>query len=97
MSNDATKILELLQKFECAWGQQVNSVKSSIFFSSNALIYNMEDVCNILQMSEADDHISYLGLANILGRNKSVILGFLKEKVRKRIENWDRMILQEEV
>lgn len=88
-NEDENKILELLNKFEGASGQQVNSMKSSIFFSSNTLTYNREEVCNLLQMSEVDNHSFYLGLPNLMGRNKSSLLGFLKEKVRKRIEHWD--------
>lgn len=40
-------------------------------------------------MGEATEHTTYLGLPNILGRNKSFILGLLRERVRKRIQSWD--------
>lgn len=30
-----------------------------------------------------------MGLPNILGRNKSTALGFLKDKVRQRVQSWD--------
>lgn len=36
-------------------------------------------------MNEADATVSYLGLPNIVGRNKSRTLGFLKDKVRQRV------------
>lgn len=40
-------------------------------------------------MREADEHCTYLGLPNIVSRNKSRILGFLKEKVRTKINSWN--------
>lgn len=92
-TDEAGKVLELLHKFEVASGQKVNSMKSYVFLSSNPIAYNREDICLLLQMPEAGNHSTYLGLPNILGRNKSVILGFLKERVRKRIQNWDGKLL----
>lgn len=44
-------------------------------------------------MVEADEHSTHLGLPNIIGRNKSAILGFLKEKVNTRIKNWDNKFI----
>lgn len=75
---ETNKMLELLNKFEVASSQKVNARKSSIFFSSNTLRYNREEVCNLMQMPEADNHSSYLDLPNLLGRNKSVMLGFFE-------------------
>lgn len=40
-------------------------------------------------MVEADEHYQYLGLPNILGKNKASVLGFLKEKVYSAIRKWD--------
>lgn len=46
-----------------------------------------------MRMNEATEHSMYLGLPNIMGRNKNAILGFLKDKVRKRVVNWDGQII----
>lgn len=40
-------------------------------------------------MSEAEGDEKYLGLPNMMGRSKTSTLGFLKEKVKKRIQSWD--------
>lgn len=40
-------------------------------------------------MVEADEKSKYLGLPSILGRKKTALLGYLKEKVMKRIQSWD--------
>lgn len=39
-------------------------------------------------MTEATENCLYLGLPNVMGRNKNAILGFLKERVRKRLASW---------
>ncbi|KAM6577669.1 hypothetical protein CsatB_029506 [Cannabis sativa] len=89
---DATRFLELLHKFEEA-SQQVNLAKSNVFFSANVAGPSQLDLCNVLQMAEASKHNFYLGLPNILGHSKSMILSFLKDRVWKRVQNWDGKLL----
>lgn len=74
-------MLELLEMYEKASGQQVNKEKSSIFFSTNVIQYNRQSIYQLLLMTEANEHSTYLGLPNIIGRNKSALLGYLKDKV----------------
>lgn len=70
-------------------------MKSSITFSTNVGRNCKDKICQILNMHEADDSVTYLGLPNMVGRNKSKVLGFLKERVKKRVQPWrDRWILQ---
>lgn len=86
---EANRVLRMLQVFENASGQKVNRMKSSVFFSTNTSSESRIKICEVLQMLEADDRSMYLGLPNTLGCNKSVILGFLKDKVKKRVVSWD--------
>lgn len=50
---------------------------------------NRRNICQVLNMVEADERSKYLGLPCILGRNKSALLGYLKDKVTKKINSWD--------
>lgn len=90
---EAVKVQQLLQIFERASGQRVNVEKSSIFFSMNVLAEHKRELCQSLQMAEANECSTYLGLPNILDRNKSVILGYLKEKINKRVRSWDGKVI----
>ncbi|XP_060967788.1 uncharacterized protein LOC133035697 [Cannabis sativa] len=90
---EAQGVLELLNKLEKASGQKVNLSKFSIFFSSNTDEGVCHRILSTLHMRAADDHIFYLGFPSVIGRNKNVTFGFLKEKVRKRIKNWDSKLL----
>ncbi|XP_060969649.1 uncharacterized mitochondrial protein AtMg00310-like [Cannabis sativa] len=44
-------------------------------------------------MPKASDGSLYLGLLNIIVRNKNIVLGFLKTKVIARINSWDGKLL----
>lgn len=40
-------------------------------------------------MGEAGVKSTYLGLPNLMGRNKTAILGYLKDKACARVNSWD--------
>ena len=86
--SEALHVCNLLRKFERASEQKVNHDKSSIFFSRNTDPQTRDLICGEMAIHEADDNCTYLGLPNILGRNKSVILGYLKDRLRHRIQSW---------
>uniref|UniRef100_A0A803QJP2 Reverse transcriptase domain-containing protein n=1 Tax=Cannabis sativa TaxID=3483 RepID=A0A803QJP2_CANSA len=44
-------------------------------------------------MAKASEHDTYLGLPNTLGHSKSVIMGFLKDRIWKRVQDWDGKLL----
>lgn len=82
---EANNLLSLLQRYESISGQKINLDKSSIFFSSNTPVDMRDSICGLMEIFEADEHTTYLGLPNLLGRHKSVLLGFLKDRLRKKI------------
>lgn len=86
---EAVSVKNLLYNFELASSQKVNLEKSSICFSSNINSQDRGDICQILNMTETDENTSYLGLPSMVGRNRSVTFGFIKDKVRKRLQSWD--------
>ncbi|KAM6550661.1 hypothetical protein CsatB_000469 [Cannabis sativa] len=90
---EAASVLQILNLYERASGQQVNFAKSSIFFSKNTNADTRSRMCNLLQMVEAPENSPYLGLPCTMGRNKNAILGFLKDKMRKKIFNWESRFL----
>lgn len=52
-----------------------------------------EEICQILQFQEANNNAKYLGLPSMLGRNKNVVFGYLKEKLIDRIQGWEKKFL----
>uniref|UniRef100_A0A803PRY0 Reverse transcriptase domain-containing protein n=1 Tax=Cannabis sativa TaxID=3483 RepID=A0A803PRY0_CANSA len=90
---EANHVLSLLRFFEEASGQKVNLHKSSTFFSSNTSMATRSRICSLMCIQEAGVDSMYLGLPSIVGRNKNAVLGFLKEKMRKRINGWEGKFL----
>ncbi|KAM6568466.1 hypothetical protein CsatB_016451 [Cannabis sativa] len=90
---EASNVIQLLRIFELASGQIVNFDKSSLFFSSNTLPAVRTLVCQIMGIKAANESSTYLGLPCLIGRNKNAILGFLKTKVHKRINQWESRFL----
>ncbi|XP_074374476.1 uncharacterized protein LOC141714880 [Apium graveolens] len=86
---EAGRVLELLSVYEKASGQRINRSKSTVFFSANIIPYNKERICQLFQIPEADQSTKYLGLPNIIGRNKSAIFGYLRDRVNATIHNWN--------
>lgn len=64
-----------------------------MFFSRNVSGDTNKEVLDVLQFQEADDNSHCLGLPNSLGRKKSSMLGYLKEKVQSRVRSWDGKLL----
>uniref|UniRef100_A0A803NTY2 Reverse transcriptase zinc-binding domain-containing protein n=1 Tax=Cannabis sativa TaxID=3483 RepID=A0A803NTY2_CANSA len=87
--NEATRVLQLLQVSQRASGQQVNNVKSSIFFRKNTGDDTRHIMCEMLRMVEAMENSLYLGLPCTMGRNKNAISGFLKDRMQKKIFSWE--------
>lgn len=69
-ADSAYQVLDILGTYEMASGQKINNAKSVVFFSRNVCQSVKEEVCSILQFNEADGNTHYLGLANVIGRNK---------------------------
>lgn len=91
--SESDYILQLLNIFEAASGQHINERKSSIFFSKNSLEWLKADLCQHMRFQQATDHTTYLGLPNIIGRNKSALFGFLKERLQNHTQGWDKKVL----
>uniref|UniRef100_A0A803NVG0 Reverse transcriptase domain-containing protein n=1 Tax=Cannabis sativa TaxID=3483 RepID=A0A803NVG0_CANSA len=90
---EAANVLHLLSVYERASGQKVNFDKSSVFFSNNTRDDVREYICSFLGVSAATENSTYLGLPCTMGRSKNAILGFLKEKMRKKILSWETRFL----
>ncbi|XP_060969468.1 uncharacterized protein LOC133036755 [Cannabis sativa] len=91
--NEAQNVLRLLQQHESASGQQVNFAKSSVFFSKNVASAVRDRLCGLMQLNAASDDSFYLGLPCFMGKNKNAILGFLKDKMKKKIFSWETKFL----
>lgn len=89
----ADNVMELLKVFEKASGQKLNVDKSSAFFSKNVPGPLKFELCQKLGFSEANERSLYLGLPNIVGKNKSALFGYMKDKMQDHIQGWGKKLL----
>ena len=79
---------EILQKFCEGFGQLVNLNKSSIIFSKNVSEQKKEEIANEMQMVIAENPRKYLRIPSFWGKSKSAAMGFIKERILQKIQNW---------
>ncbi|XP_031124298.1 uncharacterized protein LOC116027009 [Ipomoea triloba] len=92
-SLEAGLLKEILKEFSAASGQSINLTKSSLIFSKNVDSLSRTVVSEILGISEGCMQGKYLGLPSLVGRRKTEILGFIKDKVLGRIKSWNNRFL----
>ncbi|KAH9727416.1 reverse transcriptase domain-containing protein [Citrus sinensis] len=91
--NEARIIKRLLAIYGAASGQQVNYKKSAISFSANMDEVSKGQVCEVLEVSTTSNHENYLGLPSQIGKKKSVVFNFIKDKVWQRLQGWNQKFL----
>ena len=90
---DCNTLVEILDNYEKASGQVVNTDKSSIMFSSNTSNEDKLTTMNILNVHKHMIHDNYLGLPLLFGRNKKREFRALKERIGSRIQSWGGKLL----
>ena len=71
------KIQEILEIYERASGQKINSNKTS--YTAKELVKNL------LGVPKIKEYERYLGLPAVFGRNKKVSLNFIKDRVSGKL------------
>lgn len=75
---EAYQINRMLQIYDRTSDQQINKTKSSVLFNCNTIQEERVIVYNTLNFQEAIEWTTYPGLPNLVGRNKMVMFGYLK-------------------
>ncbi|KAH9786019.1 reverse transcriptase domain-containing protein [Citrus sinensis] len=91
--NEARIMKSILAVYGAASGQKVNLNKSSISFSANMGEESIRQVCGILEVPATNNHGTYLGLPSQIGKKKSVVFNFIKEKVWQQLQGWSQKFL----
>ena len=70
-AQECQKLVNILNSYEAASGQKINTDKSSVFFSPNTPQERKESILNILGPMQDSRHNKYLGLPTIIGKSKA--------------------------
>lgn len=94
-AQNCRNMMNLLNGYCRASGQQINLGKSSVFFSPNTPEDLQRELGTILGMSIVTDPGKYLGLPTLWGRSKSEALNFVKERLLRKIGGWKQGLLSQ--
>lgn len=79
--------------FEQASGQRINLEKSSVVFSRKVDADVQASLSSILGVTCEEEHERYLGLPIHIGRSKTAIFSYLKERLTKKLVSWRSNVL----
>ncbi|XP_041027029.1 uncharacterized protein LOC121267249 [Juglans microcarpa x Juglans regia] len=89
------KILDLLDLFERASGQQLNKNKTSIFFSANTKRLTREYILDLVRIIATSFYEKYNGLPTLIGRSRYQAFEGILDRVRSRVSNWKTKLLSQ--
>jgi hypothetical protein len=83
----------ILQLYEDASGQAISLPKSEIFYSSNVPDTLKLSLTAIMGVQAVLGTGKYLGLPSVIGRNRTAVLSFIKDRVWQKINSWSSRCL----
>ncbi|CAN6543407.1 unnamed protein product [Malus baccata var. baccata] len=86
-------LVDLINMYYDASGQQVNFQKSSVYFGANIPKRVSAELANILRVQVVHDPGAYLGVPAIWGRSKKRGLVYIKEKIMGKVQGWKHKLL----
>ncbi|OMO50334.1 hypothetical protein COLO4_38124 [Corchorus olitorius] len=90
-------MVRILEKYSRASGQMINLNKSRIVFSANTSDEQKEEMKRILQIEDAPNTGTYLGIPSFCGKTKRQAMSYVKEKVVKKLSMWKQHLLTQAV
>ena len=90
---ECTKIVEILNLYELALGQKINTNKSSITFSHNTALEVRQEVFDILGPMQDSRQGKYLSLPAVIGKSKDQVFAEIKERVERKLLGWKEKML----
>lgn len=90
---DSRQLQDILHLYEICSGQMINKAKSTILFSRNTRAQQRKLVCDLLQVTRETMNEKYLGLPVYVGRSKTGVFGYLKDRIWCRMQGWNEKFL----
>ncbi|XP_058726136.1 uncharacterized protein LOC131597455 [Vicia villosa] len=85
---EVTNLMNILNTYTEATGQEINLAKSEVFFSRKLSGPAQEDLARLMGVKHVMGTGMYLGLPSMIGRSKKAVFSFIKDRIWKRINTW---------
>ncbi|XP_016706911.1 uncharacterized protein [Gossypium hirsutum] len=93
--NKAKILKDILKEYEKCSGKCVNFSKSTIFFSSNTVEGDKATISIEMGIRRSTNMEKYLGLPNVVGKQKKESFQNLKDRIKQGVENWSTRFLSQ--
>jgi ribonuclease HI len=90
-----SNLTAILNSYEKASGQKLNSNKTSIFFSKNTPTEDKEIILEFAGIPATSRYDKYLGLPAMVGRSRMKAFKNITERVWKRLQDWKLKLLSQ--
>lgn len=90
-----SNVMQLIQRYEQASGQKINTSKTTIYFSHNTRVEFKELVGSSMGISLSAGYEKYLGLPSLIGRSKTRSFATILSRVWKRVDGWKEKFLSQ--
>uniref|UniRef100_A0A2N9G6K5 Reverse transcriptase domain-containing protein n=1 Tax=Fagus sylvatica TaxID=28930 RepID=A0A2N9G6K5_FAGSY len=94
-TQDVTRIQNILNEYEMASGQQINRLKTTIFFSKSTPQANQDSILGMLGVPAIKQYEKYLGLPSFVGRAKYSSFAQIKERVWSKLKGWKEKLISQ--
>lgn len=85
----------LLDQYKKAYGETLNLQKSHIFFSKNTSTIMQQKIMEESGAKKSGDFEKHLGLLSMVGQSRYRAFKGLKERVWKKVHNWENYFLSQ--
>ena len=90
---EAKAAVQVIEDYGKASGQVSNADKSSIFFSKNMREEVRQQILQVMGGMKQVKKSQYLGLPMVIGRSKSTVFKYIKEKIARKLNHWKERLL----
>ena len=93
--NDCQAVLDILDTYEQASGQQINRGKTQLFFSTNIEQHIRNKISDLFGVPAVSQYEKYLGLPSFVGRAKKQSFSYIRERVWSKIKGWKEKLFSQ--
>ncbi|WJX25744.1 hypothetical protein P8452_14757 [Trifolium repens] len=89
----AQNMKTILSTYEAASGQSISLPKSEVYYSRNVSGALKQSITTILGVHAILGTGKYLGLPSMIGRNRTAVFAYIKDRVWQKINSWSSKCL----